>query len=68
MSRKNEYVFWSEVLYEVDGIAFNLRTILDSTSRPSVDFGHGIAERIRQLARDLEPPVGPVIKHKGDVE
>lgn len=58
MTRK-KYLFWKEVLRDIGYIAEDVHNV--SKSQDGIDFAHWVAERIRQLGRDLEPPTGPVI-------
>lgn len=57
MTRKT-YVSWYEVSAELRQIEKQIDELF--ILYPGIDFGHGIAERIRQLGRDMEPPTGPV--------
>lgn len=58
---KKRYVFWRDVLEELGWIADHIQMSINPRLHPGIDFDDPIAERIRQLGEDMEPPTGPVI-------
>ena len=61
MTRKT-YVCWTDVLNETDQIVEHMADLV-RTGQEAIDHAHWVAERIRQLGRDMEAPSAPVI-HK----
>lgn len=65
---KKRYVFWRDVLEELRWITDHIQMSINPRLFPGIDFGDPIAERIRQLGRDMTAPTGPVIHEPKEEE
>jgi len=63
MTRKT-YVLWGEVLQDIEEVGEEISRLCRLEETTVIDRSHPVAERIRQLGRDMEPPTGPVKKEE----